>query len=148
MGISMASPKGMKPRTLLAVALVMFAFASGRSSADPPDPDSEDGKLMAPYVGAIRALRQRNGALCCSESDCRPARYKVNDAGNYEVFVRKLTKDGSGWEDGPDAWVEVPAERVTPPNLRPPVPFGLACWRARKSFGSGGFTCFTPGTGT
>ena len=103
---------------------------------------------MAPYVGAIRALRQRNGALCCSESDCRPARYKVNDAGNYEVFVRKLTKDGSGWEDGPDAWVEVPAERVTPPNLRPPVPFGLACWRARKSFGSGGFTCFTPGTGT
>ena len=56
--------------------------------------------------------------------------------------------DGSGWEDGPDAWVEVPAERVTPPNLRPPVPFGLACWRARKSFGSGGFTCFTPGTGT
>ncbi len=144
----MASPKGMKLRTLLAVAVAISAVASVRSLADPPDPDSEDGKLMAPYGSAIRALRQRSGALCCSESDCRPAQYKVNEAGHYEVFVRNLTKDGSGWEDGPDAWLEVPAQSVTPPNLRPPVPFGLACWRARKSFGSGGFTCFTPGTGT
>jgi hypothetical protein len=140
--------KGPTRRTLLVVAFVIWGSAARQSAADPPDPNSEDGQLMAPYVGAVRALRQRDGAFCCSESDCRPARYRVNAAGNYEVFVRGLTRDGSGWEDGPDEWLEVPAERVTPPDRRPPIPFGLACWRARKSFRSGGFTCFTPGTGT
>jgi hypothetical protein len=143
----MASQGPTRRRYLYAI-LATLSYAPRHAAADPPDPNSEDGKMMAPYVGAVRALRQRDGAFCCSESDCRPARYRVNAAGNYEVFVRGLTEDGSGWEDGPDQWLEVPSERVTPPHLRPSIPFGLACWRARKSFRSGGFTCFTPGTGT
>ena len=134
--------------TLLGAALVMLAFASRGSFAEAPDPKSVDGLLMAPYGDVIRSLRQRNGAPCCSESDCRPAQYRTNGAGNYEVFIRKLGKDGSGWENGPDQWVEVPAERVTPPARRPPVPFGIACWRSGYLFLSGGFSCFTPGTGT
>jgi hypothetical protein len=48
----------------------------------------------------------------------------VNDAGVYEVFIRQLTKDGSGWEDGPDKWLEVPPQRVTPPERRPICPLG------------------------
>jgi hypothetical protein len=64
------------------------------------------------------------------------------------VFLRKLAKDGSGWENGPDKWVEVPGERVTPPYRRPHVPFGIACWRSGYLFLSGGFSCFTPGTDT
>jgi hypothetical protein len=103
---------------------------------------------MAPYGDVIRSLTQRNGAPCCSESDCRPAQYRVNAAGNYEVFLRKLAKDGSGWENGPDKWVEVPGERVTPPYRRPNIPFGIACWRSGYLFLSGGFSCFTPGTDT
>jgi hypothetical protein len=132
----------------LCAALTVLAFAPRPAAADAPDPMSADGQIMAPYGEIIRSLRQRNGAPCCSESDCRPAQYRTNLAGNYEVFIRKLTEDGSGWENGPDKWVEVPAERVTPPAKRPPVPFGIACWRAGHLFLSGGFTCFTPGTGT
>ena len=102
---------------------------------------------MAPYRDAIRSLRQRNGAFCCSESDCRPALYRVNSAGHYEVFIRRLATDGSGWENGPDTWLEVPQDRVTPPELRPNLPFGVACWKSGDLFLSGGFVCFTPGTG-
>jgi hypothetical protein len=134
--------------TLLVVSLVTLASTPRRSAAEPPDPQSSDGALMAPYGDIVRSLTQRNGATCCSESDCRPAQYRVNDAGNYEVYIRKLQKDGSGWENGPDKWVEVPGERVTPPNRRPHIPFGIACWRSIDLFLSGGFSCFTPGTDT
>jgi hypothetical protein len=133
--------------TFLGVALTMLACAPRRSAAEAPDPKSEDGQLMAQYGDAIRSLSQRNGAPCCSESDCRPAQYRVNGEGRYEVFIRKLTKDGSGWENGPDQWLEVPPARVTPPDRRPHLPFGLACWRAGYLFLGGGFSCFTPGTG-
>jgi hypothetical protein len=131
----------------VAVALAAMALPPHPSSAEPPDPMSGDGQTMAPYGDVIRSLRQRNGAPCCSESDCRPAQYRVNRAGQYEVFVRKLTKDGSGWENGPDKWLEVPAEQVTPPDRRPNLPFGLACWKSGYLFLSGGFVCFSPGTG-
>jgi hypothetical protein len=80
---------------LLGVALVMLAFAPRPAAAEAPDPKSSDGQLMAPYGDVIRSLRQRNGAPCCSESDCRPAQYRTNVAGNYEVFISKLRKDGS-----------------------------------------------------
>jgi hypothetical protein len=133
---------------LLGASLAILALVPGRSMAEAPDPKSSDGLLMAPYGDVIRSLTQRNGAPCCSESDCRPAQYRVNAAGNYEVFLRKLAKDGSGWENGPDKWVEVPGERVTPPYRRPHVPFGIACWRSGYLFLSGGFSCFTPGTDT
>ena len=145
--LSMA-PNSLKRSAVLGAALVMLAAPPRRSGAEVPDPKSPDGQLMAPYSDVIRSLSQRNGAPCCSESDCRPAQYRVNNAGQYEVFIRKLTKDGSGWENGPDEWVEVPAERVTPPGRRPPIPFGIACWRSGYLFLSGGFSCFTPGTGT
>jgi hypothetical protein len=58
---------------LICVALVALASISRGSAADPPDPKSGDGQLMAPYRDAVRTLSQRNGAPCCSESDCRPA---------------------------------------------------------------------------
>jgi hypothetical protein len=132
---------------LICVALVALASVSRGSAADPPDPKSGDGQLMAPYRDAVRSLSQRNGAPCCSESDCRPAQYRINGAGGYEVFIRQLTKDGSGWEDGPDEWLEVPSERVTPPERRPNLPFGVACWKFGHLFLTGGFICFTPGTG-
>jgi hypothetical protein len=132
---------------LICVALMAFASTSRRSAADAPGPDSADGQLMAPYRDAIRSLSQRNGAPCCSESDCRPAQYRINGAGSYEVFIRQVSKDGSGWEDGPNKWLEVPSERVTPPNRRPNLPFGVACWRFGRLYLSGGFSCFTPGIG-
>jgi hypothetical protein len=132
---------------LIYAALVASASISRRSAAEAPDPNSGDGQLMAPYRDAVRSLSQRNGAPCCSESDCRPAQYRINGAGDYEVFIRELTKDGSGWENGPNEWVEVPSERVTPPDRRPNLPFGVACWRSGHLFVSGGFSCFTPGSG-
>jgi hypothetical protein len=131
---------------VLGVALLV-GLAGHQSAAEPPESTSGDGQAMAPYRDAIRSLRQRNGALCCSESDCRPAQYRVNGAGHYEVFVRKLAADGSGWENGPDRWLEVPQDRVTPPDRRPNLPFGVACWQSGNLFISSGFVCFTPGTG-
>jgi hypothetical protein len=38
-------------------------------------------------------------------------------------------------------------KRVTPLDRRPNLPFGLACWKFGHLFLSGGFICFTPGTG-
>jgi hypothetical protein len=140
--------KSLTRLTYLGVALIMLAVAPQRLAADAPDPRSADGQLMGPYGDAIRSLTQRNGAPCCSDSDCRPAKYRVNTAGRYEVFIGRLTENGSGWADGPNTWIEVPPERVTPPDRRPNIPFGLACWRSRYLFLSGGFVCFTPGTGT
>jgi hypothetical protein len=139
--------RGLNRTIVICVAFAALAPSSRRSAADPPDPNSADGQLMAPYRGAVRSLSQRNGALCCSESDCRPAQYRINGGGGYEVFIRKLTTDGSGWEDGPDEWLQVPSERVTPPDRRPNLPFGVACWKFGRLYFSGGFICFTPGTG-
>jgi hypothetical protein len=132
---------------LICIALLAMTSISRQSAAYPPDPRSGDGQLIAPYRDAVRSLSQRNGVPCCSESDCRPAEYRINSAGGYEVFIRQLTKDGSGWEDGPDKWLEVPSERVTSPSRRPNLPFGIACWKFGHLYLSGGFICFTPGTG-
>src|ERR1700735_3253024 len=126
---------------LICVVLVALASFSRRSAADAPDPNSGDGQFMVPYKDAVRSRSQRNGAPCCSESDCRPAQYRTNSAGGYEVFIRELTKDGSGWENGPDKWLEVPSERVTPPSRRPNLPFGIACWKFGHLYLSGGFIC-------
>jgi hypothetical protein len=65
--------RSLKRSMLICIALVTLVTISRRSAADPPDPRSGDGQLMAPYEDAVRALSQRNGAPCCSESDCRPA---------------------------------------------------------------------------
>jgi hypothetical protein len=139
--------RGLNRSMAICFALVALASFPRRSVAEPPDPNSADGQVMAPYREAIRSLSQRNGAPCCSDSDCRPAEYRINGAGIYEVFIRKLTTDGSGWEDGPDKWLEVPSERITPPDRRPNLPFGIACWKFGHMYLSGGFICFTPGTG-
>ncbi len=140
-------PTWLNRLVLTVAAVALLAAASAPCSAEAPNPMSADGQTMAPYGDSIRSLRQRNGAFCCSESDCRPAQYRINSAGHYEVFIRKLTTDGSGWENGPDKWLEVPPERVTPPERRPNLPFGVACWRSGYLFLSGGFVCFTPETG-
>jgi hypothetical protein len=129
-------------RFFAAAALLLMAF---QVNANPPSADSADAVRMKDYAGLVRGMKQPGGEVsCCSLADCRPVdNWRINRDGHYEVFIRKLTPDGHGWTNGPDAYVEVPDEKVIHGSA---VPEPVACWTHHPE--NKGFYCFTPGSGT
>ncbi len=127
-----------------AAAAVSLSMAC-QANANPPPADSSDALRMREYADQIRDMKQPGGEVsCCSVADCRPVdTWRVNKDGHYEVFIRKLTADGHGWPNGPDAYVEVPDEKVIHGSR---VPEPVACWTRHPE--NKGFYCFTPGSGT
>jgi hypothetical protein len=111
-----------------------------------------DAQAMQGYGPAIRQLIVPGyEAGCCDISDCRPADYRIrteNGRTQYEVFIRRLTPDGSGWEGGTNKWEPVPDEAVIPPDQRKGIPFPVACWIVARTSYHNGYLCFSPGSGS
>ena len=86
-------------RTRFFAAAASLLIASN-VHANPPPADSTDALRMRDYADKVRDMKQPGGDVsCCSEADCRPVdNWRVNKDGHYEVFIRKLTADGS-WLD-------------------------------------------------
>lgn len=125
-----------------AVASLLIAFPV---HANPPPADSDDALRMRDYAEQVRNMKQPGGDVsCCSVADCRPVdSWRINRDGHYEVFIRRLTPEGHGWANGPDAYLEVPDEKVIHGSA---IPEAVACWSRHPE--NKGFYCFTPGSGT
>ncbi len=125
-----------------AVASLLIAFPV---HANPPPADSDDALRMRDYAEQVRNMKQPGGDVsCCSVADCRPVdSWRINRDGHYEVFIRRLTPEGHGWANGPDAYLEVPDEKVIHGSA---IPEPVACWSRHPE--NKGFYCFTPGSGT
>lgn len=135
----------------IATAFVLGAVSilSQLARGAPPSATSDDYKILSPYAAAIREMTiPGSKAICCDLSDCRPADYRITTKANetfYEVFVRKTDAKGSGWEDGPNAWLRVPDNVVISPEKREGLPVPVACWIKQRQIDNG-FLCFTPGS--
>jgi hypothetical protein len=105
-----------------ALSLVLAALATGATAAPPPV-GSEDYQLTAPYSDWFRTLRNVEGELCCTLSDCRPVQARVTQDGHWEFLA-----DPKHFTNGDNSWVRVPDDRV----LRRPNPVGqpIACYVA------------------
>jgi len=97
-------------RTIILAA----ALAASAAYANPPDPNSDDYKLLAPYADWIRGVHSAAGLLCCSIADGRPTELRVVD-GHYEAHITT-----NHWPDAPNAWLPVPPEAI----VRVPNPTG------------------------
>ena len=95
--------------------------AAAPALAAPPPVGSEDYELTAPYGDWFRSLRNAEGALCCTLSDCRPVQARVSNDGHWEFFA-----DPKHFANADASWVRVPDDRV----LRRPNPVGqpVACY--------------------
>jgi hypothetical protein len=119
-------------RLLLAALVVGTSSLAAPAFAVPPPVGSEDYQLTAPYGEWFRTLRNAEGTLCCTLSDCRPVQARISADGHWEFLA-----DPKHFTNGDGRWVRVPDDRV----LHRPNPVGqpIACYVA-------GFPpfCFVP----
>jgi hypothetical protein len=114
----------------LALVGVVCAILSASAWAVPPDPKSEDGRLMAPHKNWITTQTKPTGGACCSDADGRPVEADIRG----EQWWIHVTPDhwpgvraqwvpvpgvaiirGSNPTGGPFAWVSVP-HKFSPGN--------------------------------
>jgi hypothetical protein len=119
---------------------VLVASQSGHAAA--PAAGSEDYELLMPYAGWISGRVGNNGGLCCSISDCRVVKWRIQ-SGRYQAFI--ATKDDRGFQKFPDApneWIDVPEETINRENN--PTPWAIACWSAYRQMDNGYYCFFLP----
>jgi len=117
---------------VLAAALLCRVAAAAPPAGPAPD------EAAAAWFRSLTI--PRSGESCCNLSDCRRVEYRIGP-GIYQVFIRRLAPDGSGFRGGNDDWWNVPPDRV----LRRSNPTGeaVACWSSGQ-----GVLCFVPAPGT
>ena len=96
-------------------------LAATPALATPPPVGSEDYQVTAPYNDWFRLLRNAEGTLCCTLSDCRPVDARISADGHWEFLADPKHFPGA---DG--RWIRVPDDRV----VRKPNPVGqpIACY--------------------
>ena len=104
-------------RRLIVIALL----AATPALATPPPVGSEDYQVTAPYNDWFRLLRNAEGTLCCTLSDCRPVDARISADGHWEFLA-----DPKHFAGGNNTWIRVPDDRV----VRKPNPVGqpIACY--------------------
>jgi hypothetical protein len=103
-----------------AFALASLLIATPALAAPPPT-GSEDYEITAPHGAWFRSLRNAEGALCCTLSDCRPVQARVSGDGHWEFLA-----DPRHFANADNSWIRVPDDRV----LRRANPVGrpVACY--------------------
>jgi hypothetical protein len=137
----------MNTGSTVAIALAL-TLITAPASAKPP---VGANPLYAPF---FKSLKQRNGASCCSEADCRPTASRSpnqSPSGHWEAWIDKATFG----KTAPNAWVQIPDSLVNDTQTTDPRPEdAIVCWyeyadsaAAGYAFGLGGLLCFrTPAT--
>ena len=125
------------PFRLAAIALMLPIAAN----AAPPAPGSEDYEQLMPYARWIETQPTNIGGLCCSLSDCRTVKYRI-ERDHYEAFIALTDDRGfTKFEGAPNGWRAVPEKVVK--HVANPSGAAIACWAKWKDTDNG-FYCFFP----
>jgi len=110
-------------------------------AAQPPE-GSEDYEQLMPYADWISGRTGKYGGLCCSVSDCRVVKWRM-DGASYQAYVAKLDDRGFvKFPEAPDAWVTVPPDVIKRENN--PTGVAIACWSAFRNKDAGFYCFFLP----
>jgi hypothetical protein len=127
-------------------ATILLGLAlSSPAVAAPPVAGSEDYDQLMPYADWISARATNRGGLCCSVSDCRVVKWRMETTG-YEAFIANTDDRGfTKFPGAPNAWVAVPNGVIK--HEVNPTGQAIACWSRAKTDDAGYYCFFLPDLG-
>jgi hypothetical protein len=114
---------------MLKLAATLWLLLGLTAMAAPPPVGSDDYEIMHDYATWIEHQHTADGRWCCTVADGRPVAARIK-GDHWQVFISSRQFD-----QAPNAWVDVPADRV----IRAANPVGVPiAWFFRTVL------CFAP----